>query len=68
MQPAGHHLGQFFELADAHYSNDVGVAGDGVSLGHSFDRRHFLGQGGHPGRFGIDENKSSDHLAHGSAG
>lgn len=61
VQPPGDDIGQVLDAADPDNSDDVGLASDGVRLGHSFYRGDLFGQLGHAGRFRIDEDKGCQH-------
>ncbi len=68
VQPAGYDISQVLDAADPDNSDDVGLASDGVRLGHSFYRGDLFRQLGYAGRFRIDEDKGCQHVPNRTAG
>src|ERR1019366_7624743 len=60
---ASDHVSEIIVMADPNDGHQVGLAGNGVHLGHSFDVGQFCGQVGDAGRLGIDQDESVHHGA-----
>lgn len=56
-----HQVGHVVVVADSQQGDQVDVAGDGVDLADTGDRRDLLGDLGDLGDVGLDEHDGSDH-------